>query len=45
MELSRLHVRFDELREKQWAEMIEMQRRQIELLERLLHEREGDAHA
>ena len=45
MELSRLHVRFDELREKQWAEMIEMQRRQIELLERLLREREGDAHA
>ena len=39
MELSRLHVRFDELREKQWAEMVEMQRHQIELLERLLRER------
>ncbi len=41
MELSKLHVRFDELREKQWAELVEMQRRQIELLERLLREREA----
>ena len=39
MDLAKLHVRFDELREQQWAELVEMQRRQIELLERLLSDR------
>lgn len=43
MELSKLHIRFDELREKQWVELVEMQRRQIDLLERLLHGRKADA--
>jgi uncharacterized membrane protein/uncharacterized membrane protein YeaQ/YmgE (transglycosylase-associated protein family) len=45
MDLARLHARFDELREQQWAAMVEMQQRQIEMLERLLREREGDASA
>ena len=40
MDLAKLHARFDELREKQWAELVEMQRRQIELLEKLLRERD-----
>ncbi len=39
LDLAKLHVRFDELRDRQWAELVEMQRRQIELLERLLRER------
>jgi uncharacterized membrane protein/uncharacterized membrane protein YeaQ/YmgE (transglycosylase-associated protein family) len=44
MDLAKLHARFDELREQQWSELVGMQRRQIELLERLLREREeGDA--
>lgn len=41
-DLAKLHVRFDELREQQWVELVEMQRRQIELLERLLRERATD---
>lgn len=41
MDLAKLHARFDELREQQWAQLVDMQRRQIELLERLLREREG----
>ena len=36
LDLAKLHARFDDLREKQWAELVEMQRRQIELLEKLL---------
>jgi uncharacterized membrane protein/uncharacterized membrane protein YeaQ/YmgE (transglycosylase-associated protein family) len=39
-ELAKLHARFDELREKQWADLVEMQRKQIVLLERLLSERD-----
>jgi len=42
-DLARLHARFDELRERQWADLVEMQRRQIELLERLLREGSGTA--
>ncbi len=42
MDLAKLHVRFDELREQQWAQLVEMQRRQIELLERLLRERDSE---
>jgi uncharacterized membrane protein/uncharacterized membrane protein YeaQ/YmgE (transglycosylase-associated protein family) len=42
LELARLHALFDELREKQWADLVEMQRRQIEMLENLLHGR-GDS--
>ena len=41
MDLAKLHARFDELREQQWVQLVEMQRRQIELLERLLQERTG----
>ncbi len=41
MDLAKLHARFDELREQQWAQLVEMQRQQIELLERLLREREA----
>jgi len=35
MEIVALHLKMDELREKQWATLIEMQQRQIELLTRL----------
>jgi uncharacterized membrane protein/uncharacterized membrane protein YeaQ/YmgE (transglycosylase-associated protein family) len=41
LDLARLHERFDELREQQWRELVDMQRRQIDLLERLLGERDG----
>jgi len=40
LDLAKLHARFDELREQQWSQLVEMQRRQIEMLERLLRERE-----
>lgn len=40
MDLAKLHARFDELREQQWVQLVEMQRQQIELLERLLRERD-----
>jgi uncharacterized membrane protein/uncharacterized membrane protein YeaQ/YmgE (transglycosylase-associated protein family) len=33
LELTRLHARFDELHERDWKDLFEMQRRQIELLE------------
>jgi uncharacterized membrane protein/uncharacterized membrane protein YeaQ/YmgE (transglycosylase-associated protein family) len=39
MDLAKLHARFDELREQQWVELVQMQRRQIELLEMLLRKR------
>ena len=39
MELARLHARFDELRERDWQELVDMQRRQLELLESLLRDR------
>jgi len=35
MEIVSLHLKMDELREKQWATLIEMQNRQLELLSRL----------
>jgi len=38
LEIRALHDKLDALREQQWAELVEMQRRQIELLERLLRE-------
>ena len=46
MEIVALHLKMDELREKQWATLIEMQQRQIELLtrlNRLTEERGGSA--
>ena len=35
LEIRRLHDRLDFLREREWAELIEIQRRQVELLERM----------
>jgi len=42
LEILALHQKVDTLREQQWIELVEMQRRQIELLERLLIDRSGD---
>ena len=39
MEIENLHQKLDELRETQWAELVEMQQEQIRLLSRLLEER------
>ena len=38
MEIETLHQKLDELREKQWAELVEMQQEQIRLLTRLLED-------
>lgn len=38
LEIRHLHEKLDLLRERQWSELVAMQQRQIELLERLLHE-------
>ncbi len=43
-EINRLHAKFDELREREWAELVEMQRRQLLLLEESLR-RLGGADA
>ena len=42
LEILALHQKVDTLRERQWIELVEMQRRQIELLERLLIDRSSD---
>lgn len=42
LEILALHQKVDTLREQQWIELVEMQRRQIELLERLLVDRRRD---
>jgi uncharacterized membrane protein len=39
MEIANLHQKLDELREKQWAELVEMQQEQISLLTKLLEEK------
>lgn len=39
MEIATLHQKLDELREKQWLELIELQQEQIRLLTRLLEEK------
>ena len=39
MEIETLHQKLDELRDKQWAELVEMQQEQIRLLTRLLEEK------
>jgi uncharacterized membrane protein len=36
-----LHTRFDELRERDWSNLVEMQKRQIELLEGILRDVTG----
>ena len=41
VEISTLHQKLDELREKQWGELVEMQQQQIRLLTRLLEEQNG----
>jgi uncharacterized membrane protein len=35
-EITKLHAKFDELREREWADLVEMQRRQISMLEQAL---------
>jgi uncharacterized membrane protein len=40
-EIANLHEKLDDLREKQWAELVEMQQEQIRLLTTLLEERSG----
>ena len=42
MELTRLHARFDELRERDWQALVEMQRRQIGLLEGIVRSLSSD---
>jgi uncharacterized membrane protein len=39
--LQTLHSRFDELRERDWSELVKMQQRQIELLEGIVKELSG----
>ena len=39
LEIRRLHEKMDELRERQWLELLKIQNRQIEILERLLAEK------
>jgi uncharacterized membrane protein len=39
LEISNLHEKVDELREKQWSELVEMQQEQIRLLTKLLEEK------
>jgi uncharacterized membrane protein len=39
LEIRRLHEKIDELREKKWLELIEIQNRQIRILEQLLKDK------
>lgn len=41
LEIRLLHDKLDELRETRWAELVEMQQKQIEMLTRILTEREA----
>ncbi len=41
LEIADLHKKMDELREKQWLDLIEMQKEQIRLLTQLLEEKNG----
>jgi hypothetical protein len=38
MEIMQLHEKFNELRDSYWAELVQMQQRQIEMLERIIAE-------
>ncbi len=40
-EISKLHEKLDELREKQWAELVQMQQEQIHLLSELLEQKKN----
>ena len=42
LEIRYLHEKLDLLRERQWSELVQMQQRQIALLERLLDEARSD---
>jgi uncharacterized membrane protein len=41
MQILSLHSKFDELREQQWAALVELQQRQIALLEQMAGGRSG----
>jgi len=41
LEIASLHAKMDELREKQWAELVAMQQEQISLLMKLLEEKDA----
>lgn len=41
MEIQTLHARFDELRERDWASLVAMQQRQLELLESIMRDLAG----
>ncbi len=43
LEIRHLHEKLDELRERKWAELVEMQQRQIALLERTLAAQSGSS--
>lgn len=45
LEIRLLHDKLDGLRERQWSELVTLQQRQIELLERLLHAASSPAEA
>src|SRR5262245_32434392 len=38
MEIQSLHTRFDQLRERDWSELVAMQQRQIEMLETIVRD-------
>jgi len=42
LEIASLHAKMDELREKQWTELVAMQQEQINLLMKLLEEKNGE---
>jgi uncharacterized membrane protein len=42
LEIASLHAKMDDLREKQWAELVAMQQEQIKLLTRLLKEKNAE---
>jgi uncharacterized membrane protein len=43
MDLQLLHEKLDELRERKWMDMVKMQQRQIEMLERLVEVEESQS--
>lgn len=43
LEIQSLHEKLDQLRERDWAALVEMQQQQIQLLQRLLERATGDA--
>src|SRR5262245_18100470 len=45
MEIQSLHTRFDQLRERDWSDLVAMQQRQIELLESIVRDLAGKGGA